>query len=111
MEERFKFIDEGIIEAVQVLNKHGFITWESCQGGDGHCFELPTVRFWGNEFDLIRACRICENYDFKLYQANRVYRTAEIATGDTNICPKGEVWDVPFNEIIFVELPKLLKNN
>ncbi|WP_181566694.1 hypothetical protein [Aequorivita sp. CIP111184] len=40
----------------------------------------------------------------------RVYGTVEIETGDTNLCQKGEVWNVPFNEIIFLERPKLLKN-
>ncbi|SRX52746.1 hypothetical protein AEQU1_00616 [Aequorivita sp. CIP111184] len=69
--EKFKNINEVIIEAVQVLNNHGFITCESCHGGEGHCFDLPTVRFQDNEFDLIRVYRICENYGIKIYQANK----------------------------------------
>ena len=101
----FSQVDEGIKKIVEILNKHGFDTWESCQGGQGHCFELPTVRFWGSEFDLIRAHRICENYSLNINQVSRIYRTVGISTGDTDFCPKGTVWDVPFNEIQFKEHP------
>lgn len=96
-------IDEKIRIAVEILNKHGFETWESCQGGNGHCFDLPTVRFWGTEFDLIRAYRLCENYDLRVFQASRVYRTTEISTNDSHECPDNKkVWDIPFNEIQFL---------
>lgn len=101
----FSQLDKGIVDAVIMLNRHGFETWESCEGGEGHCFEFPTIRFWGTEFDLIRAHRVCENYGLKIYQSSRIYRTTEISTGDLYPCPNGKVWDVPFNEIQFLERP------
>ena len=41
-------IDEEIREIVRILDRGGVETFESCQGGPGHCFELPTVRFHGD---------------------------------------------------------------
>lgn len=108
IKKTFEHVDEGIREIVEVLNKHGFDTWESCEGGEGHCCDKPMIRFRGNEFDLIRAFRLCENYGFDLLQANRVYGMTEIATGDISEseCPNGKlVWDAPFNELIFRTLP------
>ena len=42
-------IDTRILPAVEIVNSHGFDTFESCQSGDGHSFPEPTVRFWGSE--------------------------------------------------------------
>lgn len=78
MPENFSFpkdeIDRLILPAVEILNKHGFKTFESCQGGDGHCFPEPTVRFEGSEFDLIRAHEICEYYGLPVAAGRRVFR-------------------------------------
>ena len=98
-------LDSGIRNAVQILNDHGFETWESCQGGDGHCFEMPTIRFWGEEFDLIRAYKICENYNLNVFEAHRVYRCVDIGTNSTRSCPNGDMWDIPFNQITFLNHP------
>ena len=40
-------IDAGIAEAVAVLQAAGVETFESCEGGPGHAFHEPTVRFHG----------------------------------------------------------------
>lgn len=45
-------LDSGISDYVHKLMKHGVETFESCEGGEGHCFPEPTVRFrW-----LCRRC-------------------------------------------------------
>jgi hypothetical protein len=36
-------LDEGIRFAVRVLHAHGIETCQSCQGGDGHAYPVPTV--------------------------------------------------------------------
>lgn len=66
-------LDKGIAPAVKVLNSHGFIIFESCQGGEGHCYQQPTVRFYGSEFDLIKAFEICQCYRLNVYEAKRVF--------------------------------------
>jgi hypothetical protein len=44
-EERFSSepMDPGIICAVRIFQEHGIETCQSCQGGEGHSYEWPTV--------------------------------------------------------------------
>ena len=97
-------IDELILPAVEILNKHGFKTFASCQGGEGHCFFEPTVRFEGDEFELIRAYDICTIYGLMVSEVRRVFRKTPLYINDNtpNIRQIGETWDKPFNEITFV---------
>jgi len=63
-------------------------------------FFEPTVRFFGSEFDLIRAFEICIINKFEVYEAKRVYRKVPLYDeNELNI--KGLSWDKPFNELIF----------
>lgn len=98
-----EFIDAGILPAVEVLNAFGFVTFESCQGGEGHCFPEPTVRFEGDEFALIRAFSLCELYKLNVSNARRVYRKTPAYINDNTPAVKeiGEIWDKPFNELTF----------
>jgi hypothetical protein len=43
----FPTLDTGIREAVRILRDAGVETFESCQGGPGHAYAEPTVRFYG----------------------------------------------------------------
>lgn len=97
-------IDKRILPAVQVLNEHGFKTFESCEGGHGHAFIEPTVRFIGSELDLIRAYEICKLYDLPVYEVRRVYRKVPVYKDDNSPFIKlmGETWEHPFNEITFL---------
>ena len=87
-----------------MLINHGFKTFESCQGGKGHCYAEPTVRFHGSEFDLIRAYEICQAYNMVVLEAKRVYRKEDVYEGNVtvNSLPFGIAWSSPFNEITFV---------
>jgi hypothetical protein len=76
-----KYIDPLILPAVEILNTHGFKTFESCQGGEGHCYAEPTVRFFGSDFDLIRAYEICQSYRLNVYEAKRVFIKERYAFG------------------------------
>lgn len=40
-------IDLGIIRAVKILRDAGFSTIESCEGGEGHAYAEPTIKFDG----------------------------------------------------------------
>lgn len=98
------YIDKGILPAVEILIKHGFITFESCQGGDGHCFSEPTVRFFGSEFDLIRAYEICRCYGLNVFEAKRVFIKEDIYRDNISekAMPFGIAWANPFNELTFI---------
>lgn len=98
-------LDPLIAPVVQILNEHGFKTFESCQGGEGHCYPEPTVRFFGAEFDLIRAYEICRHYGFNAHEVKRVYRKTDEYESDSEghtTISIGEVWDEPVNEITFL---------
>lgn len=40
-------LDSGIRNYVLILRSGGIETFESCEGGEGHVFPEPTVRFLG----------------------------------------------------------------
>ena len=103
-----EFLDEGIKEAVIFLRKHGFETFASCQGGEGHCYPEPTIRFFGSEFDLIRAYELCHIQGMNVFNAKRVYRKVPIYSDVFGIDGNeiGENWDSPFNELEFRIHPK-----
>ncbi len=51
-------LDPGISEIVLVLRRGGVETFESCQGGEGHAFPEPTVRFHGEMPEGMRALSV-----------------------------------------------------
>ena len=99
----YSVLDKGIREAVEILNRHGFETFESCEGGKGHCYSEPTIRFFGNEFDLIRAFELCKLYKMNIYEAKRVYRKTDVYSEGDKGEPIGLSWDKPFNEMVFIK--------
>ena len=48
-------IDAGIRKEVDVLSRNGIETFESCEGGDGHAFFEPTIRFHGDQSEGFKA--------------------------------------------------------
>lgn len=100
----FENIDPLILPVVKILNAHGFKTFESCQGGEGHCYSDATVRFFGTEFDLIRAYEICQCYKLNVYEVKRVFIKEDIYKNNNSInrMPIGSAWSKPFNEITFL---------
>lgn len=54
-------LDPGIRSYVLALREGGVETFESCQGGEGHAFPVPTVRFDGPVSAGFRAYAVaCE---------------------------------------------------
>src|SRR6266478_5963574 len=51
-------LDAGIREIVIVLVANGVETFESCEGGDGHSFPEPTIRFEGTDSEGLRAVSV-----------------------------------------------------
>jgi hypothetical protein len=48
-------LDAGIRRYVLALRAGGIETFESCQGGTGHAFPEPTIRFHGGSGEGFRA--------------------------------------------------------
>lgn len=48
-------LDPGIERAVHLLREAGIETFESCEGGNGHAYPEPTIRFHGDRSEGYRA--------------------------------------------------------
>ena len=51
-------LDAGIRPHADILDAAGVETFESCEGGEGHHFPEPTVRFCGGRAEGFRALAV-----------------------------------------------------
>jgi hypothetical protein len=66
-------LDEGIREIVHTLIAQGVQTCESCEGGKGHAYPEPTVRFEGDESEGLRAVSVALAYGMPVARLQRVW--------------------------------------
>jgi hypothetical protein len=85
-----KKIDRGIAHEVRVLWENGVETTESCQGGQGHPFPEPTVRFAGGQAEGFRALGIALQNGLKVTELRRVW---SVQDGE----PVGPQWEMTFH--------------
>ena len=84
-------LDPGISRAVKLLRTEANIaTYESCEGGEGHCFPEPTVRFGGDHAEALRAVAILLDYGLPIFRLQRVWH---VAHGELS----GPWWDLVFS--------------
>jgi hypothetical protein len=65
-------LDRGILRYVAALRSGGIETFESCEGGNGHAFLEPTVRFHGGMGEGFRAYGIARQHGLPV-SAVRLY--------------------------------------
>ena len=82
-------VDAGIVEAVRVLWENGIETFESCEGGPGHPFPEPTVRFHGGKNEGFRALAIASQHGLKVAELRRYWNVID---GE----PVGPHWELTF---------------
>ena len=82
-------LDSGIRPVVEILVKNGVETFESCQGGKGHAFYEPTVRFHGGQAEGFRALAVALQHGLKVCELRRYY---SIEDGE----PVGPRWEMTF---------------
>lgn len=82
-------LDPGIAEAVQVLQRAGIDTFESCEGGHGHAFPEPTIRFNGDRYEGFKALTAAMQRGFRVSNLRRVW---PIVQGE----PTGPWWEITF---------------
>ena len=86
-------LDSGIRAAVRVLRRGGVETFESCEGGPGHSYPGPTVRFHGQAYEGFRALSVAllgkDEIGLRLYALRRVWT---IEDGE----PTGPKWELAF---------------
>ena len=82
-------LDEGIKHEVEILAEGGIETYESCEGGIGHCFTEPTVRFHGHKEEGFKALAIALQNGLKPSALRRIWT---IIDGE----PVGPDWEMTF---------------
>lgn len=82
-------LDPGIARAVHILNEAGIETYESCQGGDGHSYPEPAVRFHGGRGEGLRALGIALTHALPVSCLRRIWN---IIDGE----PSGPNWEIVF---------------
>ena len=83
-------LDKGIAREVQILFANGVETTESCEGGQGHPFPEPTIRFAGGQSEGFRALGIALQNGLKVSELRRIW---SIQDGE----PVGPEWEMTFN--------------
>jgi hypothetical protein len=74
---------------VDILDAAGIETFESCQGGDGHAFLEPTIRFYGDRGEGFRALALAIAHDLPVSELRRYW---QIVNGE----PEGPHWELTF---------------
>jgi hypothetical protein len=82
-------IDPGIRDIVAALRASGVETFESCEGGAGHAYHEPTVRFFGGGAEGFRAYAVAVDAGLCVAQLSRVW---PINDGE----PTGPWWEMTF---------------
>jgi hypothetical protein len=84
-------LDPGIARAVEVLMNAGIETFESCQGGRGHTYPEPTIRFHGQRAEGFRALTAALENGLKVIALRRTW---PICDGE----PTGPHWEIVFDD-------------
>jgi len=75
-------LDAGIRDYVLTLRSGGIETFESCEGGSGHVFPEPTVRFHGGVSEGFRAFAVAKQYGLPVFKVRLSYTVLDgILTG------------------------------
>lgn len=82
-------LDAGIRPYVELLAGAGIETFESCEGGAGHSFPAPTIRFHGQRDEGFRALALALQHALPVQHLRRVW---SVEDGE----PVGPDWEMTF---------------
>jgi hypothetical protein len=80
-------LDKGIESAVKILIAAGVETFESCEGGNGHAYLEPTVRFHGERSEGFKALAVALQHGLRVSTLRRIW---PIRDGE----PTGPWWEI-----------------
>ena len=66
-------LDPGIRDAVLIMREAGVETFESCEGGVGHAFDVPTIKFHGNAWAGYKALAVAMENGLAVRRCQRVW--------------------------------------
>jgi hypothetical protein len=82
-------LDLGIAWAVKVLRDGGVETYESCEGGEGHAYPYPCVRFFGTDAGGWHALSVAITHRLPVDELVRVWTIRSDQ-------PVGPYWELRF---------------
>lgn len=82
-------LDPGVAAYVRALADGGIETFESCEGGPGHAYPEPTIRFHGNRAEGFRALAVAQQ---KALPVTALRRAWPVQDGE----PTGPWWEMTF---------------
>ena len=82
-------LDIGIKDAVNILYSAGVETFESCQGGKGHAYSEPTIRFHGDRVEGLNAFAVAIRNNLNVSALRRIYTVLD---GELT----GPYWEITF---------------
>lgn len=82
-------LDPKIEKHVRLLRSAGIETFESCEGGNGHAYPEPTVRFHGNQAEGMKALAAAMSSGLPVAALRRVW---PVIDGE----PTGPWWEMTF---------------
>jgi hypothetical protein len=85
-------LDPGIGPYVEVLRAAGIETFESCQGGPGHAYAEPTIRFHGHRGEGFKALAVALQRGLPV---SDLRRTWPLLDGE----PTGPHWEMVFSKV------------
>jgi len=85
-------LDKGIERAVIALMDEGIECFESCQSGNGHCSEVPFIKFHGEQPEGYKAVAIAMYAGLKVTSLRRVWGVQD---GELH----GAWWEMTFSPI------------
>lgn len=83
-------LDAGICNIVEALQGAGVETFESCEGGPGHAYPEPTVRFHGDQAEGFNALAAAMRSGLRVAELRRVW---PLLDGE----PTGPWWELTFH--------------
>jgi hypothetical protein len=85
--DEIEHLDDGIRPIVALLRARGIETFESCEGGAGHAFHEPTVRFHGARDEGFRALALLHQHGLPSAHLRRYWAVVD---GE----PVGPHWEI-----------------
>lgn len=82
-------LDAGIRQPVELLNAGGIETYESCEGGEGHAYKEPTIRFYGGFAEGFKALALALENNLPVSAIRRIWNVID---GE----PTGPTWEIVF---------------
>ncbi len=85
-------LDAGIARFVRILAGNGVETYESCEGGPGHCSAEPFVKFSGEPGAGLHAVSVAMAFGLPWREVRRVWSRIN---GELS----GPTWEMTFSEL------------